>query len=132
MHRSTHTVSTSPCCTHDNCWHGTFRNRLIVNHVGGLIFENTCISTYMNIQTFQVNLYLDLVARSLVKPFVAGRNNSHTFVTSKFLIDQSPLLPNTVQKRLQEDYYALRRQQCRTFVTQGVHRTCFQNRPQKR
>jgi len=69
MHRSTHTVSTGPFCTQDNCWHGTFRNRLIVNHVGGLIFANTCISKYINIQTFQVKLFLDVAPRNLVKPF---------------------------------------------------------------
>jgi len=34
-------------------------------------------------------------------------------LTLKFLIEQSPLLPKTVQKRLQEDYDALRRQHCR-------------------
>ena len=33
-------------------------------------------------------------------------------LTLKFKIEQSPLLPKTVQKRLQEDYDALRRQHC--------------------
>jgi len=47
-------------------------------------------------------------------------NNSHTFETLKFLIEQFPLLPSTVQKRLREDYCALRSQQCRAFVARGV------------
>ena len=39
-------------------------------------------------------------------------------LTLKFLIEQSPLLPKTVQKRLQEDYDALRRQHCRNIDPQ--------------
>ena len=34
-------------------------------------------------------------------------------LTLIFLIEQFPLLPKTVQKRLQEDYDALQRQHCR-------------------